>query len=275
MSSRSNEIRYVPIDAAMRQRFSECAPAALARRTPARLRAQAASMLQWLVIGGVGLLGVYVWHWSAMSLLLVWLAGIAVGIAGDALKWLFARARLIRQMERFSDDQFVWAMVMAMQKNELRIREDALHRHRPGLGLTLDVVFGTIAAVLFAAWFRHEGIDAIVLVRDDVALQRALIAVALTPLIGLVAGLATLVKSADAEIDYQAGGRGVGLFFVMFAFMFFSDAGGDAVRALVVFINGAAIAVAVLAGLGLWIMARERDWLARHLSDTAVVAPRV
>jgi hypothetical protein len=47
------------------------------------------------------------------------------------------------------------------------------------------------------------------------------------------------------------------------------------VRALVVFINGAAIAVAVLAGLGLWIMARERDWLARHLSDTAVVAPRV
>lgn len=269
MSSRSNEVRYVPIDAAMRQRFFECAPAALARRTPARLRAQAASMLQWLVIGGIGLIGVYVWHWPAMTLLLVWLAGIAVGMVSDVLKWLFMRARLIRQMDRFSDDQFVWAMVMAIQKNEQQIREDALHRHRLGLGLTLDLVFGTIAAMLFAAWFRHEGIDVIALVRDDVALQRALLAVAATPLIGLVSGLATLAHSADAEIDYQAGGRGVGLFFVMFAFMFFSDAGGDAVRALVVFINGAAMAVAVLAGLGLWIMAREREWLAKHLAAKA------
>lgn len=267
MASRSNEIRHVPIDAAMRRRFAECAPAALLRRTPARLRAQAASMLQWLVIGGIGLFGVYAWHWSAMTLLLVWLAGIAVGIVGDFLKWLFMRSRLIRQMDRFSDDQFVWAMVMAMQKNEQQIREDALHRHRPGLGLTLDLVFGVIATVLFAAWFRHKGIDVVALVRDDIALQRALVAVAVTPLIGLVSGLATLAKSAEAEIDFQAGGRGVGLFFVMFAFMFFSDQGGDAVRSLVVFINGAAVAVAALAAFGLWIMARERDWLARHLGS--------
>jgi hypothetical protein len=168
-------------------------------------------------------------------------------------------------MDRFSDDQLVWAMVMAMQKNEPKIREDALHRHRPGLGLALDLIFGTVATLLFAAWFRHQGIDVIALVRDDIALQRALIAVAVTPLIGLVTGLATLASAPDADIDYQAGGRGVGLFFVMFAFMFFSDKGGDAVRTLVVFINGAAVVVAVLAALGLWIMARERDWLARHL----------
>lgn len=275
MASRSNEIRYVPIDAAMRQRFAECAPVALARRTRARLFAQAASMLQWLLIGGIGLVGIYVWQWSAMTLLLVWLAGIGVGIVSDACKWLFMRARLVRQMDRFSDDQFVWAMVMAMQKNEPRIREDALHRHRPGLGLALDLIFGTIATVLFAAWFRHQGIDVIALVRDDVALQRALIAVAATPLIGLASGLANLAQSAEAEIDYQAGGRGVGLFFVIFAFMFFSDAGGDAVRALVVFINAAAVVVAVLAGLGLWIMARERDWLARHLAGAEAAAPRV
>lgn len=275
MASRSNEIRYVPIDASMRQRFAECAPAALARRTRARLLGQAASMLQWLLIGAIGLVGIYVWQWSAMSLLLVWLAGVGVGIVSDAFKWLFMRARLVRQMDRFSDDQFVWAMVMAMQKHAQQIREDALHRHRPGLGVALDLIFGTIAAILFSLWFRHEGIDVVALVRDDVALQRALIAVAATPLVGLASGLATLARSAEAEIDYQAGGRGVGLFFVIFAFMFFSDAGGDAVRALVVFINGAAVVVAVLAGLGLWIMARERDWLARHLAGAEAAAPRV
>lgn len=275
MASRSNEIRYVSIDATMRQRFAECAPAALARRTRGRLFAQATSMLQWLLIGAIGLVGIYRWQWSATSLLLVWLAGIGVGIVSDAFKWLFMRARLVRQMDRFSDDQFVWAMVMAMQQNEPRIREDALHRHRPGLGVVLDLIFGTIAAILFALWFRHEGLDVVALVSNDVALQRALIAVAATPLIGLVTGLATLARSAEAEIDYQAGGRGVGLFFVIFAFMFFSDAGGDAVRALVVFINGAAVAVAVLAGFGLWVMARERDWLARHLAGTDAATPRV
>ncbi len=275
MASSSNEVRYVPIDQAMRQRFAECAPAALARRTRARLFAQAASMLQWLLIGGIGLVGIYVWQWSAMTLLVVWLAGIGVGIVSDACKWLFMRARLVRQMDRFSDDQFVWAMVMAMQKNETQIREAALHRHRPGLGVALDLIFGTIATALFTTWFRHQGIDVIALVRDDVALQRALIAVAATPLIGLASGLATLAQSTDAEIDYQAGGRGVGLCFVIFAFMFFADSGGDSVRALVVFINGAAVVVAILAGLGLWIMARERDWLAQHLARTKVATPRI
>ena len=133
MANRS-EIRYVPIDADLRRRFDDCAPGALSRRTPARLQTQALSMLQWLVVGGIGLIGVFVWHWSAMTLLLVWLAGIAAGIAGDLAKWLIARQRLIRQMERFSDDQFVWAMVMALQKSESRIREETLHRHRPGFG---------------------------------------------------------------------------------------------------------------------------------------------
>lgn len=274
MASRS-EIRYVPIDAELRRRFDDCAPGALSRRTSAWLRGQGLAMLQWLVIGGIGLLGVHVWRWPALNLLLVWLAGIAVGIIGDVVKWLVARQRLIRQMERFSDDQFVWAMVMALQKNESRIREEALHRHRPGFGLALDLIFGALATALFLAWFRHQGIDIIEVVRTDVALQRALMAVAATPLIGLVAGLATLAASRDADIDYQAGGRGVGLFFVLFAFMFFSDKGGDAVRSLVVFVNAATIAVALLAGFGLWLMARERDWLAHHLGAADSLVPRV
>ena len=150
MASRS-EIRYVPIDAELRRRFDDCAPGALSRRTSAWLRGQGLAMLQWLVIGGIGLLGVHVWRWPALNLLLVWLAGIAVGIVGDAFKWLVARQRLIRQMERFSDDQFVWAMVMALQKSESRIREETLHRHRPGFGLALDLIFGALATALFLA----------------------------------------------------------------------------------------------------------------------------
>ena len=57
--------------------------------------------------------------------------------------------------------------------------------------------------------------------------------------------------------------------------MFFSDKGGDAVRSLVVFVNAATIAVALLAGFGLWLMARERDWLAHHLGAAGSAVPRV
>lgn len=268
MASTRQEIRYIDIDAAMRKRFAACAPGALARRSPARMHAQLLAMLQWLLIGGIGLLGVYVWQWPAVTLLLVWLAGIAVGIVADLLKWLFARRRLIRQLETFSDDQFVWHMVTAMQKDEQRVREEATHVYRPGVGIALDVGFGVVATVLFALWFRHQGIDVLALVHSDVALQRALMAVAAAPAIGLLSSLITLGTSRDSEIDYQAGGRGLGLFFVIFALMFFGDM-KDGVGKLVVFINGATIAVGLIALFGHWLMVRERDWLVKHLAGKA------
>ncbi|MBL0041856.1 MAG: hypothetical protein IPP28_12615 [Xanthomonadales bacterium] len=264
MANAGNGIRYIEIDAAMRKRFDVCAPAALARRSPSRLRAQAMSMLQWLVIGGIGLFGLYVWHWPAASLLVVWLAGVAVGIFSDLVKWVFARQRLIRQLESFSDDQFVWHMVTAMQKNENRIREEATQVYRPGTGLAFDLGFGLIATFLFALWFRHQELDVIALVRSDIALQRALLVVAATPLVAMIATLATLGRARDAEIDYQAGGRGLGLFFVIIAFMFFSEM-PDAMGKLMVFVNGATLVIGLLAAFGLWLMAQERDWLARHL----------
>ncbi|MBI2398310.1 MAG: hypothetical protein HYV17_10980 [Xanthomonadales bacterium] len=265
MAKPQREIRYIDISAAMRSRFQQCAPAALARRSPARLLAQLLAMLQWLVIGSIGLLGVFVWHWSSVALLLVWLAGIAVGIVADLTKWLFARGRLIRQLETFSDDQFTWHMVAAMQHNEQRLREEATHVHRPGVGIAFDLGFGALATLLFALWFRHEGIDVLATIRADVALQRALLAVVATPLVGLLSTLITLGTSRDGEIDYQAGGRGLGLLFVIFALMFFGDM-EDGVDKLVVFINGATIAVGLLALFGLWLMWRERDWLAKHLA---------
>ena len=268
MARQQQEVRYIDINAAMRRRFQECAPGALARRSPARLLAQLLAMLQWLLIGGIGLLGVFVWQWSSVTLLLVWLAGIAVGIVADLAKWLFARRRLIRQLETFSDDQFTWHMVAAMQHDEQRLREEATHVHRPGVGIAFDLGFGALATLLFALWFRHEGIDVLATIRTDVALQRALLAMVAAPLIGLLSTLITLGTSRGGEIDYQAGGRGLGLLFVIFALMFFGDM-KDGVGKLVVFINGATIAVGLLALFGLWLMWRERDWLAKHLAAKA------
>jgi len=268
MAHKQREIRYIDITADMRARFAACAPGALGRRSNGRLLGQTLSMLQWLLIGGIGLLGVFVWQWSSVTLLLVWLAGIGVGIVADLAKWLFARRRLIRQLETFSDDQFTWHMVTAMQHNEQRLREEATYVHRPGVGIALDLGFGALATLLFALWFSHEGIDVLTTIHTDVALQRALLAVVAAPVIGLLSTLITLGTSRESEIDYQPGGRGLGLLFVTFALMFFGDM-KDGVDKLVVFINGATIAVGLLSLFGLWLMWRERDWLAKHLASKA------
>ena len=46
--------------------------------------------------------------------------------------------------------------------------------------------------------------------------------------------------------------------------MFFSEM-PDAMGKLMVFVNGATLVIGLLAAFGLWLMAQERDWLARHL----------
>jgi hypothetical protein len=261
----STKQRSVPIDAETRARFDRCAPAALARRTPARLRGLALNMLQWLVIGTVGLLGIYLWHWSPLNLLIVWLAGIAAGIVGDLLLYLVARRRLVRQFEAFSDDQFVWHMVMALRRRQDHVLDSALQAFRAGTSLALDLVFGGLAAAVFVYWFAAKGIDVPALVAADPTLRNALLAVAAAPLVNLVSALATIASSADAEVDFHAGGRGLALFAMTIAFLVFSDS-DDVVRSLIVFVNGATVFVGLLAAFGVWVMGQERDWLARHLA---------
>jgi len=265
MANKSQQQRFVLIDKPMRERFDRCAPAALLRRTPARLRGHLISMLQWLLIGTIGLLGFYLWHWPAVSLLIVWLAGTAAGIVGDLLLWLVARRRVVRQFEQFTDDQFVWYVVTALQKQQDKVPESATQVYRPGLGLALDVGFGALAAAVFGFWFRAKGIDVPALVAADPALRNALLAVAVAPVITLLSSLAAMASNKDAEIDFHAGGRGFGLLAVTIAFLAFGEA-EDVIGKLIVFINGATVFVGLIAVFGVWLMGQERAWLARHLA---------
>ncbi len=267
MANSKHMVRYVKIDAELRKRFVDCAPAALRRRTPKYLQGLLLSMLHWLIVGSVGLLGLYAWGWSATALLIVFLAGIAVGIVVDVLKWLFARKRVRRHFQDFVDDTFVWHMVMAMQKNEQRLPESVTQTLLPGAAILLDLCFAAIAILLFVLGFQALHLDALREVHADRSLQIALIAVVVAPLLSILMTLLPGDALGDEEkVEIQAGGRGICLFVITLAVAFFSDS-GDAARKLMLFINGATVFVGVLAAFGVWVMTREREWLRQYLAE--------
>ena len=265
MGTSSQQQRHITIDAPIRARFKQCAPAALRRRTPARLRAHLINTLQWLTIGCIGLLGIYVWQWPPVSLLVVWLAGVATGIVSDLLIYAVARRRVVRQFNEFTDDQFVWYMVTAMQRDDKHVLDSAMQVYKPGVGLALDVGLGAIAAAVFGYWFRAKGIDVTALIAADPAMRNALLAVAAAPVIGLMSTLLALRSSSEAELDFHAGGRGFGLLAVVIAFLAFGES-QDVAGKLMVFINGATVCIGLIAAFGVWLMGRERVWLEKHLS---------
>ncbi len=266
MTSTKHQVRYIAIDSAVRKRFADCAPAALRRRTPKYLQGLLLSMLHWLIVGSVGLLGLYAWGWSATALLIVFLAGIAVGIVVDVLKWLFARKRVHKHFQDFVDDTFVWHMVMAMQKNEQRLPESAIQTLLPGAAIVLDLCFAAFAILVFALEFQALHFDAMREVHMDRSLQIALIAVVVAPLLSMLMTLLPGGALGDEEkVEIQAGGRGICLFVITLAFAFFSDS-GDAARKLMLFINAATVFIGLLAAFGVWVMTREREWLRQYLA---------
>lgn len=267
MANSKHQVRYIKIDADLRKRFAACAPAALRRRTPKYLQGLLLNMLHWLVVGSVGLFGLYAWGWSATALLIVFLAGIAIGVFVDVLKWLFARKRVRKHFQDFVDDTFVWHMVMAMQRNEQRLPESATQTLLPGVAIVLDLVFCAIAILVFSLGLQSVQFDAIREVQMDRSLQIALVAVVIAPLLSI---LMTLMPGGalgdDQKVEIQAGGRGICLFVITLAFAFFSDS-GDTARKLMLFINGATVFIGVLAAFGVWVMTREREWLRQYLAE--------
>jgi len=267
MSRTSQRPGYLAIDAAARKRFADCAPAALRRRTPKYLQGLLLSMLHWLIVGSIGLLGLYAWGWSATALLIVFLAGIAVGIVADVLKWLFARQRVRKHFQDFVDDTFVWHMVMAMQKNAQRLPESATQTLLPGAAILMDLCFAAIAIAVFAMGFQALHFDAMRELQMDRSLQIALVAVVVAPLLSMMMTLLPGGALGDEEkVEIQAGGRGICLFVITLVFAFFSDS-GDTARKLMIFINGATIFVGLLAALGVWVMTSEREWLRQYLAE--------
>lgn len=256
------------ISAEMRQRFERCAPAALARRSPAYLGATAIKSLQWVLLGALGLAGAFVWRWPPFDFVLLLLVACVAGMLADTLRWLLARKELVAQAERHNDDMFVWALVGALRHGQTQVDAGQHARYRAGVGVLLDWILGVAALVILARVFLDVWPQFTAYLRAAKTLQLALLVALLLP---LAAGLVSLWswRSADAHgatLEFGAGARGAFLLALAVVVLVLRNSTGGLFK-LVVFLNAATLLLGLVAALGGIVLRNEADWLRRHLRE--------
>ena len=257
----------IRITAQMRQGFKRNAPAALARRNNAYLSSVAVNVAQWLLIGGLGLLGLYQWQWTAIEMLLVFVAGIVASIVADGLKWLFARRQMLAEYQKMENDRLVWAMLDADAKQASEIPADRLEPRFPGRALLLDFVLGTLGLWLLSAQLPASGLDAGTWSGLTSEVQLALLVVLSAPVLSMLTA-AFAHKRAEGgydDLEFRAGGRGIGLILLAAALAFFGE-GEEAARGVMLFVNWTTVIAGVMSIAGVAIMLGERNRLRRLLS---------
>lgn len=258
----------VKISAQMRQSFKRNAPAALARRNNAYLLSVAVNVAQWLLIGGFGLLGLYRWQWTASEMLLVFVAGIVASIIADGLKWLFARRQMLAEYQKMENDRLVWAMLDAEAQQATEIPADRLEPRFPGRAVLMDIVLGALGLWALSAQRPAFGLSTDAWNGLTPEVQLALLTVLLAPVLSMLAAAFAHQRAEGGhdDLEFRAGGRGIGLI-LLAAALAFSGTGEDGARGMMLFVNWATVVAGVMSIAGVAIMAGERNRLRRRLSE--------
>lgn len=250
----------------MAERFSALAPQALARRKRAGMASHLGEVLQWLLLGGLGLYALFTVEAGPTAVMLLFLVGLYAGILAEGLVYMAARAKVQTQMERLSDDRFVWAMVGALSTGHNEIPDHAEQKTSAGCGLVLDLMFALLCGIAWVLWFRHSDTDVLAILTGT-QMRLPLTAVVVLPIITAASTLMALRSGGDGAI--KAGSRGLALFAMTFTLMFVSES-PSASHAVMLIMNLLALAMAALSVFGTVLVQRETSWLHNHLAARSV-----
>lgn len=204
--------------------FARHAPAALARRDAAYFRRQRLSWGDRVATGVVGLLGLYVLGWPALTTALVLVAGFWFVWLGDFLFWLARRDAIAVASGVAADDEYVWALLRVLRGE----RRDAAGMGRAGppfgVSIVVDLVAGAAATALLARGVFASGAELAGVLRSGAFVGGAMVmfATGFPPL--LVARLRAASGAVEPPL-FRYGQRGIGLLVLVFALM---AAGGGA-----------------------------------------------
>jgi uncharacterized membrane protein YeaQ/YmgE (transglycosylase-associated protein family) len=252
----------------MRQRMRRLAPAAIARRSPAYFGAMWMNVLQFAVLGAVGLLGLYRWRWPPLDYVLLLIAAGATGMVMDTLRYLMARGALLAQVERHNDDNFVWSVAAAVRRGATTVDSGQLWKYRAGVGVLIDWVAGGLGLALIGLLLFEHGADFLKYVTDSRGLLGAL---ALTVALAVAAGFVSIwnyrrAGKDGAVLEFAAGARGAFLLVLAVA-MLLTRKSEEHFFNLVALLNGATLVLALFAVLGLVVMRNDVKWLRAYLRE--------
>ena len=270
-----DRIQYTAIDADQMQRFHAGAAAALARRGGGFSVENWLQSLELGLVGAVGLVGLLVLDWPPAAALAALLLGVWASWCGDLIKYVLAHRAVRRMSDEAAADAQVWAVANALMDGERRYRSDRAGRYHPGLALAIDLLFGGVATAVIVG---VTGLFAPVV--WGAILSNPEWRWILTGLVWwqLMAAAWAAMRHAwlgerAGSIRYAAGGRGIGLFLLMFPVVFLLDEHPGASGGAMVLANLGLLLLSALALFGSWLMQRETRWLRDWLrSERARIA---
>lgn len=265
------QLERTPITAADMERFHRNAPAALARRGPTFVGETFAEAFETLLIGGVPIVGMIWFGWSADQLLLFLLIGTWTAILLDFLKCVLIGKAVERFAEAKFDDWHVWVVAGALRKGEREaVAEHLRAAHAPGAGVFVDLACGGVGTALLlvaVATGPGPGFGALLAERSVQWSLAALVGYQLLLAAWEVARCRW--SSTPCEARVYLGLRGVGLFLLMFVVAWLRESNGtkEVSRTAMLIVNGLIVALAAFNVVGLLWLRGETRWLRDYLEE--------
>jgi hypothetical protein len=271
--SRTAGAEMVRLSADDMARFERCAPAALARRGRGFAAETLAHALEQALLGGIPIVGMLRFDWSADQMLVFLLVGLWVGIVADVARLWALPAEVQRFGESRFDDWHVWVVVGALRAGRREApRAHLLGRYEPWTGVVVDLACGAIgsAMIVLALVTEGSGFDRALLADRGVAWG-------LAALVGVqaISAAAEIVRhrrrrDPHAQVRVAPGMRGLGLFLLTFLVVMVRESGPDegaVARWAMLAVNGLIVALAAFNAAGLLWLRGETRWLREYLHN--------
>jgi hypothetical protein len=276
MSDRRNcKLQLTPITAADRERFHRNAPAALARRGPAFVGETFAEALETLLIGGVPIVGMLRFGWSADQLLLFLLIGTWTAILFDFAKYFLLAGAVERFAAAKFDDWHVWVVAGALRAGKSDAPAEHLRaKHEPAMGVFVDLACGGVGTLfILVALAEGSGVGLRELLAER-SVQWSLAGLFGYQLL-LTAWEIVRCRRSPGTCESQAhlGIRGLGLFLLMFLVVMLRESAGETgesaeiSRGVMLTVNGLIVALALFNVVGLLWLRGETQWLRNYMEE--------
>lgn len=264
----------VTITSADMERFHRNAPLAVKRREGTYAFDELGSGLRSIFLGGVPLVGMLWFGWSASQLLMFLLVGTWVAILCDFAKLWFLEKQIHQWAAASYDNWHVWTIAAALRAGKTTAPKSHLRaKYEPWMGAFVDVVLGGLGTALLLVMLAEAGekLDGALLA--DRGVRFSLISlIAYQVLFTVWEIFSHKHRKSERQVKVAVGMRGIGLFLLLFLMVMTTD--GQTKETSVshiamLLVNGVIVLWGVFTMIGPLLIKKETDWLKDYLAKRA------
>ena len=278
MAKRSGNDEMVPLTQADLDRFHKNAPAAVRRRGWHAMREEVFCGAQTVLYGGLPIVGLLWWDWSATGMLMFLLFGSWIGIFCDAAKFMALQKQAVAFAAARFDDWHVWVVTAALRDGTNEVYPAHIRaKWQPFAGLFVDFVMGGISTFLVVVmltsggWLNAEVFQSLGFFLGLVSLLVIRIGGTVAEIVHhkLNGGDLAVRADEDRPVKVRVGLRGAGLFLMVFLTAMLTEGEGEptvAPKNIMLVIHGLVVTMGLLKLFGPIMLRSETEWLRNYLA---------